>query len=185
MPRVPFSPWQEPKRKGPPTLDTEEVRKRLGFKDAESVRQLVRRGPENDGLPGYVEEKDSDGEYHWVRRTEPASKRGPHYQFRFYVEDVAAYDKSHPWYAGKKPPISYTEEEKEFVLCVAEEMRQPDGVVLRAKLMPELAKRARQAGLPYKYHPRIYPKVAQILNDAGIPGGLEHDPSPRRRRRVI
>jgi hypothetical protein len=62
--------WKEPKRRPSegPTLTARAVADLLGFTSTESIQILVRRGPENDGLPGYIPASSGTG---WIRKNLP------------------------------------------------------------------------------------------------------------------
>jgi hypothetical protein len=179
MPRTRRTPWQEPDRHGlPPTLDVEEVRKWLGFKNAQSVHNLANRGPENGGLQAYVEVKQPNGYYKWAPKPENLPG-GRGWREMFYEEDVADWDRRHPYRVKDNDTISYTDEERTFVLGVARSIQdEVTGVVQRTKLINRLAELQGSR----IWNARSYSKLKKILDDAGIPGGIQHDPSPRRRR---
>ncbi|SRR5579885_1445702 len=155
--RRPAHIWKEPKRKGSPSMTAEAVRRQLGYRSLESIHNLVKLGPEHDGLAGYIPADDGIG---WQRVTQ---EHGGVQTF-FYPEDVEEWDRKHPIIEKDNEPVSYSDLEKRVVLEEAEKIKRPDGSVYRKELRERLAKLSTGWGTSTRYR-----MIKQILDDAGIP----------------
>lgn len=164
--RQPVS-WKEPNRRGKgPTMTAKAVAEKLGYKTVASVHVLARRGPEVDGLAAYI--PDPETGVGWKRTHE---KHGG-VEMMFYAKDVEKWDREHPKMLLGNASATYTEEEKAFVLSVAEQIKEPDGSVYREKLRVRLAKERpgdkKKPGSGWGASAK-YPVIKRILDDAGVP----------------
>src|SRR5436190_3149500 len=82
--------WTEPPRTGGPDMNATAVAEELGFSGVESVHILVRRGPYEDGLPGYIPGPRGRG---WRLKT-GAEHAGV--EVMFYSSDITAWKEQHP-----------------------------------------------------------------------------------------
>lgn len=171
--------WKEPKRRGGPSMSTRAVVRELGYSTVESVHILVRRGPENDGLAGYIPAPDGNG---WQRKQVPTPEEraamkaaGTPYipasgvEVMFYREDVEAWKKAHPVrLRSDYSDVVYTDEQKALVLAEAEKLKSEEGHVTRTRLLERLYK------IDKSWNDRKYRVLRKILEDNGI------DRPPRR-----
>lgn len=170
--------WKEPKRKGGPTMSTRAVVQELGYSTVESVHVLVRRGPEKDGLPGYIPNPDGRG---WQLKRVPTreeraamAEAGQPYDTKsgvevmFYEEDVKAWKAAHPVRLRAAQDVTYTDEQRDIVLAEAKKLEAEEGFVTRTRLLTRLAE------IDRGWNDRKYRVMKKILEDNHI------DRPPRR-----
>lgn len=166
--------WKEPKRHGGPTLTARGVADILGYTDVEMVHQLVEKGPEKDGLPGYIPVGKA-----WRRKF---GRGKSNTLVMFYEGDVRDWAERHPIKEQEKEPVAYTADQERIVLAEAAKIRYPDGSVNRAELARRLAyvpgtynpalkrgePRIEPGYGPSLWNARTYKVIKQILDDHQI-----------------
>ncbi len=136
--------WKEPNRKGKaPSMSIDAVTEKLGYASRTSVYRLVKLGPENGGLAGYILDRTS-----WIRAN---GKHGGR-ETVFYPEDVETWQKQNQ---PLKSYSGYSEEEKQLVLDRASNISRP--ICIKA-----FAEYIGWHTIPRKA------KIKRILDDAGI-----------------
>jgi len=146
--------------KGPPDLNVEQARALLGYGTKESVYVKARKGSKNGGFDAYVWTLNENGDgYAWKKKVGSGFESS---QVMFYSQELKAWNEKHP--AIDRAATEYTEEEATEVIALAESLREDKPYVSRARVYNELC----AAGWKRKH--TNYAKMAQILNDAGIPG---------------
>lgn len=146
--------WKQPS--GGPTVTAKRLKERLGYKNHHSINALVRSGPENGGLPGYI----ATGEG-WVRKI-GAPRKGT--DVMFYEEHVQQWEKLHPAVPVLEENLKVDEQMIAEVLTVAKEMQHPDGRVNRKALLTRLDEKYG----PGRWNRWWYPYMKKILDDYGI-----------------
>lgn len=160
--------WITPKEGEGPAITTRGAMEMLSFSSTQTIRALVRKGPEKHGLPAYIPRANGIG---WRRK--PIDEGDPQNwnNTMFYREDLEAWDRMHPSQNRKRLDMAYTDDEMVQVIKVAEEVKRADGSVIRSQVAKLLG-----------WNSHKYPKLRAILEDAGYPLSPRQQKSQKWRR---
>lgn len=165
--RIRRTAWKEPKRKHAPTWDIKIAARYLGFKTPESVRILLARGPEHNGLQGYIYiESPDEEECKWI------PKHGTGYtgvKVLVYPEDVKEWDKNNLRTTSTNPHLdpSISDTEKQEILDSIEKYKREhsSGMINRSQLQQLLV---REHGTKWSGR-KGYHKLKRFLDENGYP----------------
>ena len=168
---MPKEEWVEPDRKGRgPTLTARAAAKYLGFSSTEAIHVLVRRSPEEGGIPAY--KTDPESGIGWRRKGTAAEEkalaeaRGEQYNshagspLMFYQEDLDAWMQKHPLIDPKRTRVQYTQEQYNEVIA--------ETTSLKEVRLPSLYDRLVEKYGLQKWNMAKYNLLSAILDDAKI-----------------